>query len=205
MRKRLLSVFLQWIPLAFVACVAIGFAGVAVQQNYRQSLNDPQVQMVAEAQAALEAGTQPTDLVPRTAPFDAATSLAPFLVVYDASGAILASSATVHGQPPHMPQGVLTDARDDGENRVTWEPEEGTRIAMVVRPADASGATYFVGAGRNMRVVESREDALTTTMFLALLVALLGSFILMYGGGRVVYYFYDHRTTSSGTGSRGNL
>jgi hypothetical protein len=82
-------------------------------------------------------------------------SLAPFLIVLDDSGKVLASSATLRGATRSVPQGVLTHARASGEERVTWQPESGVRIASVVE--HYGGTTGgFVVAGRSLQETEER-------------------------------------------------
>ncbi len=87
-----------------------------------------------------------------------AKSLTPFLIAYDRGGNELASSVTLDGQTPQLPDGVLDSTRELGENRVTWQPREGVRIAAVI----VSYEDGYVLAGRNMREVEVREAQLTT-------------------------------------------
>ena len=80
--------FIAWIPAAGIAIVGLcGLVYVAVQQDYRQSLNDPQIQMAEDAAAPLNAGAAPASLVTRgTTPINIAASLAPWIAVYDESG-----------------------------------------------------------------------------------------------------------------------
>jgi hypothetical protein len=85
---------------------------------------------------------------------DASVSLAPFVVVYDASGSALASNARLDGALPTPPIGVLKAASASGHNAVTWQPRPGVRIASVTVPW--SGGTVM--AGRSLRIVEERED-----------------------------------------------
>src|SRR4051812_19741980 len=94
-----LRVFLYWLPVALIITVLSGLVYVAVQQNFRQSANDPQIQMAEDAAAALEAGAQPQAVV-GTGKVDMARSLAPFLIVYDDQGQPLAASVQLNGQIP---------------------------------------------------------------------------------------------------------
>jgi hypothetical protein len=61
----------------------------AVQQDLRLGANDPQLQLAEDTARALDAGTPATTLV-ATSKVDVATSLAPFLVIYDGAGNVLA-------------------------------------------------------------------------------------------------------------------
>lgn len=184
MQKPFIFVFFHWLPLG-IAILFIGGAGyLGIQQNYRASLNDPQIQMVEDAQAALLAGKQPAEIVGRAPLFDAASSLAPFIAIYDESGNPLESSASIGAMPPRPPMGVFEAAKEAGENRVTWQPNAGTRIALVVRPVSIESG-WYVAAGRNMREVEARETSLARIFSIALLAALVLTFLLDMVGDKM--------------------
>jgi len=173
-------VFLSWLPLAVAITGICLLVYGAVQQNYRQSLNDPQIQMAQDGAARLADGGIPAELVQRgVAPVDAAKSLAPWIAVYDASGTPLESSAVLDGRPPTPPQGIFDLAKAQGTNlpHNTWQPEGGVRIALVVVPVTSGpNQGYFVAAGRNMSEVENREGDLTTFVGLAWIVLLVATF-----------------------------
>ena len=143
----------RWIPFAVSITVITGLVDVEVQQDLRQSANDPQIQMAEDTAARLAAGADATVTVPM-ATVDIASSLAPFLIVYDSDDHVVASSAMLDGVTPHLPEGVLEFARERGEDRVTWEPREGVRIATVVVPY-RNGSVL---AGRSLREVEARAS-----------------------------------------------
>ncbi len=86
--------------------------------------NDPQIQMAEDAASALNAGASVESVLP-PAKVEIAGSLAPFLMVFDNSGKVLGSSATLHGAMPDYPMGVLDSPRQMGQDRVTWQPEAG--------------------------------------------------------------------------------
>jgi hypothetical protein len=175
--KSLVRAFLAWLPLAVaVTGICLLVYGV-VQQEYRQSLNDPQIQMAEDGAAALAAGAVPADLVQRgVAPIDAAKSLAPWIAVYDASGTPLESSAALDGAPPAPPKGEFALALAQGNNlpHNTWQTGSGVRIALVIVPVQ--GKNMFVAAGRNMSEVENRESMLGENVLLAWAVLILATF-----------------------------
>ncbi len=172
--QRLLNVFFHWIPLgATIAILGICIYAVA-QQNYRQGLNDPQIQMVEDAQTAINSGLSPVEVVGRAPLFDAEKSLAPFIVVYDSNYTPLESSASVGNTPPKPPSGVFEYAKAHGEDRVTWQPNPDTRIALVVRPTKNG----FVASGRNMREVEGRIRDIGNKIYLGIIVLLIFTFCL---------------------------
>lgn len=175
--KPFVNIFMHWLPLAVAIVGVSAIIYGTVQQNYRQSLNDPQIQLVEDAQAALIAGKQPAEVIDRGNGelFDAGISMKPFLAIYDESGNILESNATVDGKTPTPPAGVFEYARSHKENRVTWQPDSNTRIALVVRPV-AIESGWFVASGRNMRDVEEREGKLTTQVAIGVAVTLVATF-----------------------------
>ena len=114
---------------------------------------------------------------------DVAKTLAPFLVVYDASKRPIAGSATLDGELPVPPSGTFTGAIHEiqfpqpapfmnGENRFTWQPRADVRIAAVVVPIDRCTKGYVL-AGRSLREVEVREDLLTKGVLLAWLITMV--------------------------------
>jgi len=149
---RLIRAFRLWLPFAVVVTAFCALVYVAVQQSLRQGANDPQIQMAEDAAAALDRGATVKSAVP-LAQAEFSTSLAPFLIVYDLSGRPLASSGLLNGSLPDYPVGALQAARQNGENRVTWQPNPGVRIASVVVPYQDG----YVVAGRSLREVEKRE------------------------------------------------
>jgi hypothetical protein len=154
--ERIKAVLRHWIPLAVVITALCGLVYLAVQQELRQAANDPQIQMAEDAAAALEGGAPVESVIPsETVAIE--RSLAPFVTVFDDSGGVAASSARLHGAVPELPAGVLEYARNHGEDRITWQPEEGVRIAAVIVRYRGS-ASGFVLAGRSLREVEVRED-----------------------------------------------
>ncbi len=123
--------FLYWLPLAFCLTVLAGLVYTAVQQNFRQGANDPQIQMAEDAAVQLQDGAQAQTVV-GSGKVDMSRSLAPFLIVYDATGHVLASSAQLNGAVPDIPPGVFNSVRASGEDRLTWQPQEGVREAAIV-------------------------------------------------------------------------
>ena len=174
-------VFAHWPPLAAVATGISGLVYVAVQQDFRQSANDPQIQMAEDAAALLASGQPPQSVVPATN-VDIAKSLAPFTMVFDDSGRTIASSAQLDGDIPLLPPGVFTPARARGEIRFTWQPAPEARSAVVIVHY-AGEHPGFVLAGRSLREVEKRQRALmaevgvawVATLWLALAGALFTS------------------------------
>jgi hypothetical protein len=146
-----------WLAMAAVWSGAVAARLLGEHQLLRLQANDPQVQLAEDAARALAAGADPKSVLPPGPEVDVARSLAPFVVVYDAAGAPIASSGRLHGAAPRLPGGVLEHARAQGGHRLSWQPEVGVRQALVVVPLRAAEAPGFVVAGRSLREVEARK------------------------------------------------
>lgn len=161
-----------FIILAVVVTIVFGTIYLAVQQNYRLSANDPQVQISESTANMLSQGQDLTAMMPEQKA-DLNKSLAAFIIVYDDAQNPTISSAQLDGQIPELPKGVLDAALEHGQNRVTWQPKEGVRIASVVTRFDGG----YVLAGRSLREVESRIGLLGKEVGLGWLAAIIAAFL----------------------------
>jgi len=141
-----------WLVAAFTLAAAAGISYSVAQQALRQSANGPQVQLAEDGARAISAGN-PADAVAAGDKIDIAVDLAPFVIVYDAQGNALASSGLLNGQAPKIPAGVLATAKANGEDRVTWTPSRGVRIAAVVTRVNGGPGGYVL-AGRSLQEAE---------------------------------------------------
>ena len=82
---KIMNIIRAWLPLAVLATAFCGLAYVTVQQALRQDANDPQIQMAEDTAAALDKGAG-SDAVLPAQHVELASSLAPFVILYDASG-----------------------------------------------------------------------------------------------------------------------
>jgi hypothetical protein len=152
------------------------------QQVLRMSANDPQIQLAEDAANRVSRGEIPSAIIPERQ-IDMASSLAPFIIFYDGSGHPVAGSALLGRSIPAMPRGVFDYVRAHGEERVTWQPRPGVRIASVVTRTPGG----FVVAGRNLREIELRESMvfkLAAAIWLLVNCVLLALWLLMprFGG-----------------------
>jgi hypothetical protein len=153
-------------PVVAVAVTALcALIYLVVQTDLRIGANDPQIQLAEDAAAALAQGKQPSEVVPTTA-VDVASSLAPHVTVFDDKGHPLLSSARLEGSIPTPPPGVFAYVRSHADDRFTWQPRPGVRIAAVLK-YHGGPRPGFVLAGRSLREVEKREDQLTSVVALA--------------------------------------
>lgn len=174
---KLKNILRHWLPLVVVIVLLCGLVYLTVQQSLRMGANDPQIQMAEDAATTLAAGGTPVSILPTTQQ-DISTSLAPFLVVYSDTGEPLASSGLLNGAAPLLPAGVFDYTRLKGEDRVSWQPESGVRVAAVVV---AYGGSHpgFVLAGRSLREVEIRESQVEQITGMAMMVTLAGSLFVV--------------------------
>jgi hypothetical protein len=142
-----------FLPLAVLGTLLAGLVAVVAQQVLRTGADSPQLQLAEDAARALDGGAAPS-AVTGPVTVDLGQSLAPFVVVLDAGGHVLATSGRLDGADPAPPIGVLEHAAAGAPNRVTWQPRAGVRMATVT--ARWSGGTVL--AGRSLQEVERRVD-----------------------------------------------
>jgi hypothetical protein len=171
--RRAIAFFL---PAAVLATLTCGLVYAEIQQTLRNGANDPQYQIAEDTASRLDAGAKPGDLVESTRTVDAASSLAPFTIIFDSSGQVLTSDVTLDGGGPVPPNGVLIAARPGSPNTVTWQLRDGVRIASVT--VAWSGGTVLVG--RSLQRVEQQEwdtELIAGAAWLVALVAVAGAAI----------------------------
>jgi len=167
----------HWLPLAVVITGLCGIAYVVSQQALRQEGNDPQIQMAQDTAARLTAG-EPLASVVLSASLDVDQSLAPFSIVFDDKGTVLAATGLLNGQPPALPGGVLDSVRQKGEDRISWQPQAGTRFAAVVERV-AGARPGFVLVARSLRETEQRIKVVGQLALAGWLGTLLASLVVV--------------------------
>jgi hypothetical protein len=169
----------SWLPLAAGLTLATGFAYAAVQQSYRQTANDPQIQLASDGVRALKGGAAAANIVGPTR-VDPAFSLAPFTMVFNETEAVAASGVALAEQVPSPPKGVFEYTKQHGIDKFTWEPAGGVRIAAVMQYVGEGKG--FVLSGRSLGEVEKRIERINQLTGVALVVMLgvtLGLLIIL--------------------------
>jgi hypothetical protein len=172
---KLKAIVQYWLLPAVIITGLCGLIYITVQQDLRQSADDPQIQLAEDTAAKLAAGQQVQSVVP-VEKVDIATSLAPYIIVFDARGKPVASSAQLNGQTPTIPAGIFDYVRQNDEDRITWQPQPGVRSAIVVTQFKGANPG-FVLAGRSLREVERREDNILRIVQIGWLGMLLVTFL----------------------------
>ncbi len=174
-----LDLFLKWLPLAFIITMLSGLIYVSVQQVYRQSANDPQIEFAENISGEFAKGHSPEYLRDESQ-IDIGKSLSPFIQVYDDKKKLIVSTAMIGKNEPNVPAGVLENARKMGQNRITWQPTLLIRTAIVVNYYEAKTSSGYVVVGRSLREVERRDDQLTKSVFAVWMATLVGSFLFLH-------------------------
>ncbi len=159
---------LPWLIAASAVTVVFGTMYGLAQWQLRSGADLPAVERAEETVLRLNAGSTPAEVA-----FDAvdiASSIQPFVIIYDESGKVVEGSGKLDGNIPTVPYGVLQHATNLRDNRVTWQPKPGVRIASVTMRADQ----YYVLAGTNLREVEKEIARVFRIALAGWLVAVFG-------------------------------
>lgn len=155
--------FSTMILLTVIMCLV--YAGI--QQNYRSNANDPQIQIAHELRDRLQQG--------KPLIFDDTVtlerSLSVFKESFDAKGNPVQSTGFIYGRMPQLPKGVFEYAKAYGENRITWQPRGGIRMAAVIVAVNASPMAYLA-VGRSLKEVEERISGLARMVFISWLLCI---------------------------------
>ena len=174
------SAFKAWLPFAVIIIIFAGLVYGAVQQNYRQSANDPQIQVAQDISNAVALGqAAPDTIVPANPTADMAQSLSTFVIIYSATSSPIGASVGLDGKIPSLPAGVADYASLHGQDRFTWQPKPGVRVAAVVEHF-AGPVPGFVLVGRSLKEIELRENNLTLMCAAAAAIALVLVFLMMW-------------------------
>jgi len=174
-----------WFFAGFLSLIFAGLAYVLVQQSYRMSANDPQIQIMIDATEALDQGVTPDQLIPSSTPVNLATTLDAFLIVLDDKGQVIASSAQLNGKTPVPSSGVFDSVKNKGQDRFTWQPEKGVRIAAVVDKYQTADSSGFLLVGRSLKEIEKREMATLILSAGAWVASLIVSMVLA-----ILFFFH---------------
>lgn len=166
-----------WLPIAFTTSLLSTLILTTVQQNFRQGANDPQIQIAQDSAQNLISGKNEQDIVGQNQ-IDISKSLAPFIIIFNDDGKPIASQAVLDGRIPTPPTGVFDYTKTHKEDRITWQPKEGVRIAAVLERFEGS-KPGFVLSGRSLKEIELREEALNHFVLFGWAGSILGTLILV--------------------------
>jgi hypothetical protein len=169
-----------WLPVAVVATVLAGTSYAITQHVIRSSADDAPRALSTGAAYSLSRGAAPA-AVASGGPVDLGIGLGPFLIVYGADGRVTASTARLEGVTPVVPVGVLAEARQHGSDRITWQPRDGVREAVVAIPWQSPDDHGVVVAGASLRPAEERATQVLLIVLAGWLAAMIGSAVMAAG------------------------
>lgn len=146
--------FWYWLIAVLSAAVLVAFVYTAMQQNYRQAANDPQIQYVEDLTKALDEGAASAEALGGGNMVDPRSSLAPFLIVAGEDKKVVTSTIQIDGNTPGLPEQVL-EAAKKGQQRVTWKPHKDASIALVVQQFKGEKPGFLL-VGRSMKETDKR-------------------------------------------------
>lgn len=161
------SVHLLYFTLLVLFSGILLFITISVQQAYRHSANDPQIE-IAESLSQKLATNNNLPL-----PFDTieiSKSISVFAIYYDKNKNAARSTALLNGKYPQIPAGIFNYADEHGADILTWQPQPEVRIALVVYPVANAG---YIAIGRSLRDVEQREKQFYQMFFICWIVLII--------------------------------
>ena len=124
------------------------------QQTLRMGVNAVPATLATDAIYRLENGVAPKSVALPPA-IELSKSISPFVMIFDANGKVLVSSATLNGAIPTVPSGIFDYVNAKGEDRVTWQPEAGVREALVIDRYTTGSVSGYVVAGTSLKESEA--------------------------------------------------
>ena len=173
--------FITHFAALMIVTVLCSLIYVTVQQSHRTGANDPQLQLALDLKNAIETDRSTVQWMPRDT-IEISKSLSVFKTFYNRNGEPVQSTGFLDGQLPRIPKTVLDFTERNRENVITWQPQRGIRLAMVIESVK-SPSIGFVAVGRSLKEVEKRESTLVTMVLVAWLVCvgvILFHFLLSY-------------------------
>ena len=154
---------------------------VAVQQSYRTNADDPLIQIARDlkikySQSGLDSLSDVKDKIEISS-----SSISPFYVIYDENAKPVSSNALLYNNMPQLPTGVFRAAKENGENKISWQPAPGLRFATVIVHVSGKFNGYIL-SGRSLLETEKRIENLTLMAGLAWLFtsAVVLTLVLIY-------------------------
>lgn len=160
--KPLGKLLLIWILIMFVVTFTCLLTDLTVQQALRLGANAQPVQLAKDTAIKLQSGKSP-ESISNGETIDIAKSLDTFVMIYNKNGQMTASTGTLNGQKPPYPKGVFEYTAKKGEDRVTWQTQNGLRFATVALKTNNG----YVVAARSLFETENLIDHIGRIILMA--------------------------------------
>lgn len=144
-----------WLAIVGTATILLITAYTLAQQSTRLAANDLPLSTAQTIKHGLASGAQPSDVIPAIKT-DLRTDSTVFVTITDGSEHILASSATLDGQPSLPPAGTFAFAKDHGSDHFTWQPKTNVRLATFILRYGTAPNDGFIITGQSLTQVEDR-------------------------------------------------
>ncbi len=172
--KTIKEIFPTWLMTFFLTTAIFFTIYASMQQVLRQTTYDPQIELAQDLANNLNNGVK---LPTFKGYLDMDKTLATFLIVYNFQGKPLAANVRLDSKIPSPPYGVFQNAENSKENRLTWQPKPGVRIASIVKPFGKK--TGYILVGRSLKETENRIERIGFLIFLAWAVTSIAGFFLL--------------------------
>jgi hypothetical protein len=186
------KLILLWLMLMVAGFFTAGCTYVAFHQTQRENASTQAAtvaQQVAwsinnsvryeDALAPYDQQTTPFGInVPRT---DMTVTNTPAVMIFNEKGEMIYTSNTVTNDSWEIPSGVFDVIRKDGENRVTWQPVDDQRFAIVglkAHPLDTTEQTYYVVGAVSMDEAERDDNSISRVLLVGSLAYMVGTIVL---------------------------
>ncbi|AIE61275.1 hypothetical protein [Bacillus methanolicus] len=164
------KLFFIWIITMFFITFTCALTFLVAQQSLRLGADSLPAQLAKDTAIQLQKGRNAQDSIPPQK-VDASKSYDGFVMIYDKNKNLVATSGMFDTKKPAYPKGALDYVSKKGENRITWQPQNGLRFATV---AIKSNNYYIVGA-RSLHETEIIINKITQIVFYAWLACLIFS------------------------------
>ena len=167
-----------WLATVGTATLIIGASYTMVQQATRQGADDLPLSTAQNVHQELQNGMVATDVVP-TLKVDLRHNSSVFVTVTDADKHILASSATLDGQPSLPPAGTFSYTAVHGTDHFTWQPTNGIRLATRMMSYGTAPNNGYIITGQSLAQAENHIGTYGLLALLAWLAMLAWTTLLI--------------------------
>ncbi|SPF37817.1 conserved exported hypothetical protein [Candidatus Desulfosporosinus infrequens] len=151
-----------WLIIMFLVAFTSSLVYLVAQQTVRLGANEQPMQLAMDTEINLEKGQSAVQAIPANN-VDISKSLSPFVMVFDINKNLLTTSGMIGSSKPTYPKGILDSIDKNGEDRVTWQPQQGLRYATVAIKFTGG----YIVAGRSLSETEKLIDEIGKVVLLA--------------------------------------
>ncbi len=188
--------------------LAFGVALIALSRGSVPTDQDNTLAMLADSLLAETPVLDPEELVPGLPlPTELDSSTAPFVTIYDATGAALYTTGFISGGAPPLPAAVVVEALGRGQSIVTLQLAESLEIRLHARSwPTVAGGRAVLAVGQSTAFIEEQIRGLTAVIFVAAILAMLASVLVSYlVSGRALRPLRQLAATTDEIGRTGDL